>query len=319
MKKIFKVIATILVAVLSLVGCNKEPKNGSSNDVQQENSVNVCNSPLLSDLSALNRSIENDMGMSTKATAKQVASVAIADIGGAVSGAKGGAKIGAMVGTFFGNPITGSVFGAFLGGVACGAFCSWAASPDNTKAGIKQMEYSVVSETCITAINQVDKIQFNDFDKVINPEKSIIEKTIIDDSALKVGKLHNVVLASLNGEIQLDNNIVIENDETELSKSILSSAEMKELFSTVTTNVANENYLFDNSLSAAVVSLFNEVLQKCAENCEDVSTIINKYQSIVAESSELTEEEKSFVSMAFSTALYSFNYWTNSSSNISTR
>ncbi|MCQ2166176.1 MAG: hypothetical protein MJY49_01930 [Bacteroidales bacterium] len=314
MKKTFLVTATIVIAVLSLVGCNKGSKNGSPNDVQQENSVNVCNSPLLSDLSALNSSIENDMGISTKATAKQVASIAIADIGGAVSGAKGGAKIGAMVGTFFGNPITGSVFGAFLGGVACGAFCSWAASPD-TKAGIKQMEYSVVSETCITAINQVDKIQFNDFDKVINPKKSIIEKTIIDDSALKVGKLHNVVLASLNGEIQLDNNIVIENDETALSESILSSAEMKELFSTVTTNIANGNYLFDNSLSVAVVSLFNEVLQKCAENCEDVSTIINKYQSIVTESTELTEEEKSFVSMAFSTALYSFNYWANSSSN----
>lgn len=58
-----------------------------------------------------------------------------------------------------------------------------------------------------------------------------------------------------------------------------------------------------------VEQLFFEVYERYANDCDDVSFIINKYVEAIDASDELSPEEKTSLKYGFATALYSTNYW----------
>lgn len=309
MKKVYLAFAAFSVILsLIIIGCNKDAVVNSQAPNLNEITLN---SPLLSELQNLNVSIETDFQKTKALTFKQVCNIATADLSGAYAGGKGGAEIGAEVGTLLGNPATGAAFGAAVGGLACGAASSWMASPD-TKASSFDLNYSEFSSLCYSALKFEENIESDNVSDAINPDQDILNNTLLDDSSKRIGKLHNIVLASLNGDIKIETaNTKASATDDDIEGAILSSPEMEKLCNQVTGDILDNTSAYDGSISSAVISLFNEVYNTCSSNCEDVSTIINNYQTIINTSDELTEEEKSYLSIAFSTALYSFNYWEN--------
>lgn len=310
MKEVFLAFAALAVILsLIIIGCNKDAVVNSQAPNLNEITLN---SPLLSELQNLNVSIETDFQKTKALSFKQVCNIATADLTGAYAGGKGGAKVGAYIGTLLGNPATGAVFGAAVGGLACGAASSWMASPDDTKASSSDLNYSEFSSLCYSALKFEGNIESDNIANAINPDQDILNNTLLDDSSKRIGKLHNIVLASLNGDIKIETaNTKASATDDDIEGAILSSPEMEELCNQVTRDILDNSSTYDGSISSAVISLFNEVYNACSSNCEDVSTIINNYQTIISTSDELTEEEKSYLSIAFSTALYSFNYWEN--------
>lgn len=296
MKKLSR-ITIYVVSLITIFSCSYKSENV---DYQ-------ASSPLIKELQTLNATIQSDYSASTKASAKEIASVAIADISGAYGGAKGGAKIGAYIGSFLGSPIYGAAVGALVGGIAIGATCSWAASPD-TKAS-QYIDYSRVINVCEWAMKE--DMTNEKWDWLV-PDEETVNNTALSPESVKIGSLHNLMLAGLVGDIMIEDDYLDTKSsatDNDLESSILSSQEMEDLLDNVTRNVSNGNIAYDYSLPSSVLGLFLNVFESCTDDCNDVSFIINKYQQIIRESDELNMEEKQYLCDAFATALYSFNYW----------
>lgn len=232
--------------------------------------------------------------------------IAIADLGGAYTGGKLGARIGTEIGACLGNPVTGCAFGAFLGALGAGAYSSWHES-QNTKAIFDNFDFDSYIALCDKALHDEDisGIPIEMREKIFVDEK-IVKKTDLSSESKRVGKMHNIVLASLQEGVVIETGQhEIKNDTEDYESAILYSDQMKELL----LSYASGNYQTEISLSDSVLKLFNNIFEECARNSDDVSIIINKYQSIIETSNELNEDEKYNLSLAFATALYSINYW----------
>lgn len=302
MKAAFRLFIYI-VSLITIISCSSK-----QTDVDYP-----ASSPLIKDLQDLNATIQSEFSVHTKASAKAIAAVAIADINGAYGGAKGGAKVGAYIGSLLGSPIYGAAVGALVGGIAIGATCSWAASPDTKSTQI--MDFSHVIGVCEWAMHEDGAFEECDW---LVPDEGTVNNTILNPESIKIGRLHNLMLAGLVGDVMIETDYLDTKSSTQdgdLEMSILSSQEMQDLFEEVTRNVSNGDIDIDDSLPSSVLGLFLNVFESCTEDCEDVSVIINKYQRIIQDSNELNTEEKQYLCDAFATALYSFNFWSGKQQN----
>lgn len=290
----FLVLAAVLTVFVVFSSCNK----GVSEVAPEE-------SPLLQDLNQINDQLSAELSSPTKANGRG-ARIALADLGGAYAGGKAGAEIGTDIGLAFGNPITGGVFGAFVGALGVGAYSSFVAS--EISAPTDSFNVNNYTALCEEALLTIDVADFNpEIKSKICVDQVILDNTNLNPEAKQIGKMHNVVLAELRGDIQLETSLLTKASiqSNSLESEILHSKEMQAIIS----SYSYKNDKLDNSLPDSVLKLFNKIFEECARDCADVSIIINKYQNIIMQSNKLSEDEKNNLNLAFGTALYSINFW----------
>ena len=306
------VMPVFLPLIVLLSSCSSTDME--MNEPQSEISSYLENSETIKQLQHLNEEILSDYHDTRGWTTKEKLRVASSDITGAVAGYKIGSRIGAIVGTPLGSPITGGAFGAFIGALVGGAYSSWLAAPDTRALGMTNN----CDQLMICCDNLVrDDFTINEsaiiakspdaYDK-IEIEQTILDNTNLSRKNLTTGQLHNVLLSTLDGSIEIDETKRIDRSDN-LVNSILNSKQLADSCQIIAVNINSSNYNTNTSLENRVISLFNEVYRKYASTTNDVVFIINKYVEVIDASNELTPEEKESVKGGLATALYSFNYW----------
>ena len=306
---------------------------------RKENEPQYADSDLVRELTSLNGELIRSRPQTRKITKKEFLLVAFADVEGAWAGGKVGLKIGAKVGTILGSPITGGSVGAFVGAVGWGAVQSWLAYPDEEVVEVP--DYDDVADFCTEmSLCLADEIDIDDLtglsDVVFDPDESvesdsdeiteemiIVEKRYLDEVSLSltelmVGKKHNELLVNFQGasitpsphktrtraieETSTEENV----DYESLAEAILDSDEMRQAYYET---FESGEVLEDVSLPSVVTSLFSEVYQVYPESIQDVVYLINSYLERIDTSTELSEEEKSWIHLGMAVSLYSYNYW----------
>lgn len=309
MKKSFTIKLIVIAAIIfsGLCSCNPTSEEYKTN-VSQQNTL-YQDSKLLTNMQNFNDSL---LATQTRGwSKKQFMNVACADISGGLEGGYVGAKIGGRIGLGLGNPITGGVFGAVCGGIIWGAARSWIASPDS-RAIEKALNYEKLAticeatldddlNVCTSSIKEITPIG----KKKLELEPTILEDVKLDKNQLLVGKLHNIVLANLDGSLAIQKEDKASSDT--LVHLFINSKEFEEQYNQQI--LGKQPCIDENSKASIAIKLFEDAFCKYSSNCNDVKFIVNKYIDILNNSQELTEEEKDWVKNGLATALYSFNYW----------
>ena len=316
----------MLIASFFAASCDKN---------QKENKDEVMDSILVKELNDLNNELISSLPK-TRITNKEFMALALADATGAWNGGRRGLSIGAKVGAIMGNPITGGAFGAFVGALSWGAFASWLVYPESENIQ-ENIDYAYIVEFSKKAAEALsDEIDLGDLfeddedyedyaeeeddeqlQEMLFVEECYLEDVSLSPKELYVGKMHNLLLANLEGVIKTEHTrsastrVSEETDEDEgeyaaLSEAILESDEMRQAFYEY---FESENEEVDNTLPGIVTSLFSEVLQVYPESIEDVVYLINVYLARIDASSELSADEKSWIHLGMAVSLYSYNYW----------
>lgn len=158
---------------------------------------------------------------------------------------------------------------------------------------------------------------------VYKPEESVVisfpTKTS-ESIALFSGKVHNVALDYLmhKDKYQSNNGVLVELSDFE--KGIIQSDEFKKNYDAMAQNSyyshggrAYVDKLDENKARTKqdyVIQLFLKTFQY-AENKQELTTLVDKYMSIVNRSAELTQEEKQAIYNSLSIAIHSYDFWTN--------
>lgn len=316
----------ILTASLFAASCEKN---------QKENKDEVMDSILVKELNDLNNELISSLPQ-TRITAKEFILLASADVSGARTGGEIGFWVGTKVGIIMGNPITGGVFGAFLGAMSVGAVASWAAYPEGERT-LEDIDYGDIVEFSKKAAEALyDEIDLGDLfeddedyedyaeeeddeqlQEMLFVEECYLEDVSLSPKELYVGKMHNLMLANLEGVIKTEHtrsastrvSEEIDEDKGEyaaLSDAILESDEMRQAFYEY---FESDEEVIDNTLPGVVTTLFTEVLQVYPESIEDVVYLINVYLERIDASSELSSDEKTWIRLGMAVSLYSYNYW----------
>lgn len=312
MKRLLYIIITTALTIFSINSCDMKEKIESLPEQEP--------SEILSELQSFNDSLIISKP-ETKATVKEIMSIVTADLGGAYAGGKVGVKIGTKIGAILGNPITGGVFGAFIGGVGFGAYASWLESPSTTNYN-SQMDYSIITDAytkyCLGDNNIIDllNMESEETKSKIIVDSSITKNVKLNNDALEVGLQHNVLLASFEGELNIDEGIntkavsTTQNNLTgTIEEQVLYSKDMEDAFNELYIS-NNINKSFEQEIPDIIVEMYIDIISNYASECKDIVFVINKYSECIQKSNELTDQEKNSLYMGLATSLYSFNYWT---------
>lgn len=238
-------------------------------------------------------------------------SITLSDICCGLTGAEAGGELGAAIGTALGNPITGAAFGAFIGGAIVGGVASWS-QWDQTRASVGTKIDNQFPTLCATAlsadlsINEKAIIYKSEETKEkILIDNNLVKETSLNDLSIKVGKLHNVVLAYLKDDIDFDFSKA-ESNSDEIINAIITSDNFNIL---IEKYASNPTISLENCLTSKVINLFLYVYSNYSSDCHDVAFLINKYNEVISNSNELTSTEKDNIRIALATALCSYSYW----------
>lgn len=330
MNKVFNSVGACLLLSLSfaLASCSTEDTNVAL-------SSNVGNSTVIADLETLNSGLLAHAPQPTtrgwsKWSPKQRMVVVAADWAGCKGGARTGATWGARIGAASGQPITGGVFGAVLGGIIGGGFASWLASPDYcVKNEDETTNFSKITKTCRTLIDEglltaegTNETLAQIPDKTLSVDKDLIIKSGLDDNSLQVGKMHNIILASLDGTVDLEakanintraesvqSDRNVDAETCQLQESIVDSKELMDSCKIIAKMASKGQLMTSDPISDKIMDLFKNILENYSVESSDVAFVIGKYTEIINKTNELTEEQKREIKAALATALYSSKYW----------
>ena len=147
----------------------------------------------------------------------------------------------------------------------------------------------------------------------------------LSEAGIRGGLYHNLLLASLQGELyiksiatvgtkaitdssdmidDIDNN-GLENNEIDLEACILTSSEMKDAYN----NYSFGNFELGYSLPDKIFNLYSQLFNAYPENIDDVVYIANQYLRRIKTSNELTNDEKIAIEIGIAVSIYSYNYW----------
>lgn len=237
--------------------------------------------------------------------------VVCADLVGAWQGAEAGLSFGVKAGLGIGSPhLVGGGFCA-LGALVGGAWGSWMAAP--TMATLDNFEK--IPQTCKftlkgdLSINE-EAIAIKDIraNNKTNIPHAVLEKTKLDENTLRIAKMHNIILLSLDGAVTLDETSQNKSEMDKLKNEMLDSREFMD--SCRMAGVRAQGWKLGTSadVTAKIITLFCEALAECSK-IEDVAAVIGKYMEVIEVSKELTKEQKESVKYGLATGLYSSNYW----------
>lgn len=330
----FGMLFTLFVAFL-VSSCSTEESFNHDSKKQLETDVLAHIQAVNTELLA-NKPVENATRGWTRWTNRERTAVVAADLRGAYDGGKVGARIGANIGTLSGQPITGGVFGAVLGGAISGAYCSWLLFPNRVESiEINDADFNSIKTLCkgmvIDGYLPIDTLIVNNIDNLMPNElgvpQNLVDMTGLDRNSIIVGKMHNIILASLDGSFDFHSGSVPMmssggepttppdfNDDyayrmlqEEIAESPVFLAECK----TSAENVYNGEAVLSNRTIDSILALFIDVLENYSSETTDVAYIISRYTEIIDQSTELSDEDKEQLKQSFATALYSSTYWDN--------
>ena len=266
----------------------------------------------------------------TKAPSNRLKVIA-ADIEGAYLGGKWGAKHGGIVGAACGSPLAGAIITGMVGGLVFGGIQSYLASSDESTL-VPPFVYDDMIQIYHTYVGSfATEEQFGitnevDYEQVIIENSEIVqeEHTIdeifledevlsgidLDNDALTVGQLHNIMLAGLNKRIP----ILIDSISTDIpvEVALIQGPEFRQHADEICNNFDINNVFSVNdedSLPDAVMSLYWNIFESSANSCTDIVMLINSYSSSIMSSDELSDQEKEWIQIGLAVSIYSFNYW----------
>lgn len=241
------------------------------------------------------------------------------------NGCRRGYNVGKTIGGFFG--IEGRKYGIIIGCVVGGSYSSLKKWNDMNKKyecndndedfdGVLEMCRTLAVKGCITDEGIIDEVVLDPNENLL-PNDELVLMSNLDEQSLMVGKMHNVILASLansNDDLILDEkpeklpNQKVSAD-IELQLTILDSEDLQTECKTIARDIINGQGDNNNSTVDKILELFEDVLKQYPEESRDVAFVIGKYTEIIDQSDELTEEEKMVLKSTFATALCSSKYW----------
>lgn len=310
------IIVTLFLAFFCLSSC-------TTNSIR-ENTTLDKEEELLTQLMLYNDNLISSVSSETKSPNwKNIAKVAVADIGGAGTGAKVGGKIGAKIGAFLGSPIYGAATGALVGGVAFGAFLSYleyddgGSSVNRTNANFEMLYNSTIEAATLMMLVRRDtcglsNLTFSLTDSTYIATSQLIPSDQIDfpeeyEEIELVGVGHNLALEAAMESMELIDTTQL-SVLTDLEADILSSQELKSLLSDVYWGIEIDDEDFV-SISDAVIDTFLEAYSIISE--EDVLDVANDYVEIISTSHALTIDEERAVYSALSVAVNTTFYWSS--------
>lgn len=302
-----KKLAFLFLAIsMCFLSCSFEEQ---TSELESTQTYMFADSKLIQDLTGINDCLLSECAVTRGWTGKQWLNVVSADIGGAYNGGSRGSRIGGIIGLCMGSPHMGTVFGAFVGGVICGAGASWMASPDPTMITYEetsQIFNCMISESLMTISRNSETI-FNDFEE-FDLDDETLSSVCLEQNQLNVGRMHNIILSVFDGSITIDVPQELSVEDT-LYNAIIESEDMANLFDEINENTLNNTSLSIDSKADYAMKLFEDLFTQYVETEKDVVYIINLYLDVINDSTELTDDEKSWIKGGLATALYSFNYW----------
>ncbi len=261
--------------------------------------------------------------------------VALADVVGAYAGGKVGARVGTWVGSSLGSPVQGCVFGAALGAIGWGGWKSYKAYHRNSSCSysiVVTNTFKLIEKPCFRTSAQLEdhNLEGNDTIGVFIDSQSLNGYNLTEEEK-NVGQAHNIILAlaiknkklgdlrkridSLKEETS-PKQIIDKADSVLLSekmRDMCMSSEFIENCNAMTDSIENGKFCA-NDKANYVVKLFNDVFELSRDD-SDVKNLVNQYKTIISQSNELSEEEKSWISKALATAVFSYNYWEKNNTN----
>jgi len=284
----------------------------------------MSNEPATSNVIAELEKINSELLTSSPQTIKRAPAkpinwipVVCADVWGAYRGGKRGGKIGRHVGSIFGSPLKGAIIGATLGGVTYGSYKSYKAwKPQCEIVSSNSPEFVQIKESCKNLVNEDGSINEHlivaldsAVDKKIEVNEDLQNASGLDQQSLNIGKLHNIMLASLNNQIVVGDDPGIPAEPQSLKEEIYNSQEMNNGYDELLAGGDGDEGEGSDETLNKVMELFDQVLQEYATETDDVAFIIGKYMEVIDNTDDLTEEQKNSVKCGLATALYSANYW----------
>lgn len=323
-KKVLRIISVLAFISIVIYSCDSKQQEISRSGKQ--------NSVLLTQLSEINSNFALTHPC-TKAPSSRTIVVA-ADIKGAITGGKWGAEHGGLIGTACGSPLAGAIITGMIGGLVFGGLESYLASSVES-AQVLPFNYDDMIQIYHTyvgsfATEEQPGIEADvDYEQVILDNSEIaqeeptldgifipgeaLEAISLDYNALRVGQLHNIMLAGLNQRIPvLVDSVVTERSlEEELIQSRLFRNKVLEVCRTFDINqVFSESD--EETLPDEVMSLYWNIFESNVSSCTDIVTLINNYSSAIMNSNELSDIEKEWIQMGLAVSIYSYNYWDQS-------
>lgn len=319
--KLFK-LSFIAIVLFVTASCNSDVEDNSGQR------FSTGQSALLNDLATFNRRVLEETP-NTRVSARAT-HVIIEDIYGAYRGGKKGYDIGKE--KFHDKRIT--TVCTLLGGAIYGGYRSFRAyyyensglvvKGDKVNADLgygdkltkinmdeaETMLYAALSQD----LNVVDfgniAVKDSTARKQINLDAKLLNSVNLSQEQLNIGKLHNVVLASFEGNITTRHAYKIESKDYAVNAA-MESKEMEELSDMIGTTGETTYFSTADPLPDKVMELFKEIFQDTANDYSTVVMLINKYAEAIDNSDELTDSQKMHIKNGLATALYSFNYWHN--------
>lgn len=230
-----------------------------------------------------------------------------------------GYKIGGFLGGLFGTGVgaaPGAMIGAFVGGAIGAIGGSYDAYMDSESWDEHVLSPEDIMEACEELVEDSES-------------EDTFEEVEVPDSIERIGYIHNLAMDAL---IKRESSVsVLSNDPpflesndqledrcvitfTQFEKDIITSDSFKNVY-----------YQLDSSSEesedvSVQVPLLNQILYRYIEAMEkyrsplDYKTVVsitNQYISVVRGSTELLEDEKTNLYIAFAVGVYSFKYWSN--------
>ncbi|MBR1490871.1 MAG: hypothetical protein IJ611_09185 [Bacteroidales bacterium] len=322
-KKLFRTVVAGATILLSLTGCRPEttdevpfhPKEEPQLSIFGQDPQDWPNSELLWNLQQINQELKSET-MLTKSFCSNFLNIAKEDIVGAYQGGRVGSQIGRTIGNWFGNSLAGAIIGGILGGVGYGALQSYLAANQDEPTPAYEDILDIYDEIVNCLDEEGDWVEIDSVEyQSIVPNEALLEHVQLNQTALRVGLMHNLMLATMDSRLPWNRTPSTRSDEEgpidepedteELEEAIRNSNEMAMLL--------GNNYVFsdeaEESLSTMVMDLFDEVFLLYPTNLDDVVFIVNRYMEIVDNSNELTDDEKDWIRMGLAVSIYSFHYW----------
>lgn len=313
MKKYF----FIVLAAISLAACSQKDEPKCNEFVQPVRTSSVT----LNQLKQFNDSVfKTCNNVATKGVMRWLF-VTSADIAGALTCGEAGAKVGGVIGSAF--PGAGTAAGAVAGGTI-GALIGGIGSSYGAYMGSKNFSSGIMP----ISIDDV-KIAYCDIKSDKNMEVSYICDLDLPeecDSLYIVGVYHNLVLENLisqeNEIAPLSNDISepVEEQVEELSvleSAVLESSQYISSFNETVSSLYNNNYSFETIMDGTMVGSILQLYFQAINNITDYNSyteflsITNGYISIISQSSEISDIDKSILYMAFSVAVNSYRFWSS--------
>lgn len=291
------------------------------------------NSKIVQELSLINcQLLASNENTTMRSGIPRWLNVTLQDAIGAYCGGRTGAALGGKIGLVAGSPITGAAFGGFLGAVGFGAYksartyhstCSYACTPEDFQINFINNAYPLIKQyydelESNLNIKGNDLLTPNSLGEQIDVDEQILDSVNLDNHFLYVGKLHNVILSSLQNSAQVGETINLsmrgsldyDDIEEDINFTYVSSQmdwnEFYDEANQLAVELETDNA---NSKVDYVMTLFADIFSIYPSEIDDVVMLINKYAAVVKASDEFTEEEKEYIMYGLATALYSYNYW----------